>query len=802
MPQNSNRQLFVGIFLIALSTLTYEILLTRIFSVTMGYHFAFIAISVAMFGMTLGSVIVYLRPHLFPQEKIFICLGRLTFYFSVSSWLCFLIHISIPFINDINLIGFLSTGFTYSIITIPFVFSGICISLLLTRFSDIVNKLYASDLAGAGLGCLIVIVLLDYAGAPLSVFFVSLLLAIAAAVFTLKVRNIFSSMVIPAYILLLTIFSFIFLITVINNEPLLRIFWIRGEYVNKPLWEKWNSFSRISIDGDSTRYEIPFGWGLSNTYDRARKVRQLMMNVDAHSTTVVTYFTGDTSQLLHLKYDVANSVNYLRREADVLVIGSGAGRDILSSIVFGQKSTLGIEINRDMIKAINEDFGSFTGHLDRYPGIEFVGDEARSFLYRLDEKFDIIQISVIDDWKATASGTFVLMENALYTRETWKLLLDRLKPDGILTVTRSYTKKPVEHYRLVNLACDALTLHGISDFRKHLVHIRCLQKERYEEGLGTGTLLVGLSPFTENELRIIDSLCTVFQFDKILTPLECADSNFAMVSSDQKTRNTFNENFPLDIKSPTDDRPFFFHLMKFTDIFRLSFWKEWDIAYNARAVFVVLVLFMLMLILTAASVIIPLGITSKKISITGYTYYFVFFAAIGLGFMMVEISQIQRLNIFLGHPSLSLSCVLLTILISAGCGSYFSSRVISLKGATIIFVVLLFFLTLTGILTPLVTNYLRTSDTFVRAVASSLILVPAAFFMGMAFPITIRRILSIKPEIAPWLWGINGAASVLATVVTVMISMSLGISFSYWSGVFCYLVAAASLLFEQKRVVR
>jgi len=163
-----------------------------------------------------------------------------------------------------------------------------------------------------------------------------------------------------------------------------------------------------------------------------------MLNIDAHSTTVLSHFNGDTSELSHLKYDVSNLAQYLRPNGDIMIIGSGAGRDVLSSLAFGQKNILGIEINKDMISAINNDFGDFTGHLDKYPNVEFVGDEARSYIQRMDSarKFDIIQVSVIDNWSAAASGAFVLTENALYTKETWKLFLSRLKPNGILTVQR------------------------------------------------------------------------------------------------------------------------------------------------------------------------------------------------------------------------------------------------------------------------------------------------------------------------------------------------------------------------------
>jgi hypothetical protein len=291
---------------------------------------------------------------------------------------------------------------------------------------------------------------------------------------------------------------------------------------------------------------------------------------------------------------------------------------------------LGIEINKDMINAVNDDFGGFTGHLDKYPNVEFVGDEARSYIQRLDKQFDIIQLSVIDNWSASASGAFVLTENALYTIETWKLLLSRLKPDGILTVTRFYRSKPVEHYRLMNICADALNSLGITDIRRHVVLVKCLQEERKQDSSGTGTMLISKSPFSEQELNIVDSLCKTFEFENILSPASVKDSVFAILSSSQNERNKFNDNFPVDIKSPTDDRPFFFHYMKFRDLSKTSFWKEWDMGFNAKAIFILLTLAATMLCLSLLCIIVPLKITSKKVSLQGTLPFFVFFAAIGI----------------------------------------------------------------------------------------------------------------------------------------------------------------------------
>ncbi len=792
-----SRNIYIGIFLVALSTLMYEILLTRIFSVTMGYHFAFMAVSLAMFGMTVGAIIVYIFPKKFPQENINQILAKQAFYFSITTVISFLIHLFIPFIHGMSIAGMAITAFTYAEISVPFVFSGICISLLLTRFPSSVNRLYAADLIGASLGCILVVIVLNISGGPTGVFITALFSAAASFYFSKgSVHKSGFSKAIIIYTIVLFAFSAVHTVLVQKHEPLLRLYWVRGEWAEKPLYEKWNSFSRVSIDGDSTKYEVPFGWGLSNKYDRSRKIRQLMLNIDAHSTTVLSHFNGDTTELSHLKYDVSNLAQYLRPRGDIMIIGSGAGRDVLSSLAFGQKNILGIEINKDMISAINKDFGDFTGHLDKYQNVEFVGDEARSYIQRMDtaRKFDIIQVSVIDNWSAAASGAFVLTENALYTTETWKLFLSRLKPNGILTVTRFYRAKPIEHYRLMNITADALLESGIKDIRSHVMLIKCQQQERLEDRSGTGTLLISKSPFSDNDIKTVDSLNRTFEFEEIISPKTAADSIFVKLTS-ENSRNELNNNFPLDITSPTDDKPFFFHYMNFSDLPNLQLWREWDMAFNAKAIFILLTLAGTMSVLSLLCIVIPLKITSKKISLKGTSGYFIYFMAIGLGFMLIEISQIQRLNIFLGHPTFSLAAALFTMLLSTGIGSYFSGAEKLIKRSVKIrFILLIGILILFGLITPYIINLFESSSTEIRILVSVIILFPMGLFLGMAFPIGMKLAGIHFPGITPWLWGINGVMSVLATILSIIIAMKYGISASYWSGAACYITAFAAFL--------
>ncbi len=785
---------YSGIFLISLSTLVYQILLTRIFSVTMGYHFAFMAISLAMFGLSAGSVYVYINRQTLIGENYENKLGKFSILFSITTLISFILHLYIPFVHGFSVLSIIIIVFTYTIISVPFIFSGICISIILTLKKKDVNKYYAADLCGAAIGCVLVVVILNYPGGLSGVFFAASLSALAALFWlrrsSLKIKN-------ACIVYTVLILSFAVLHSFLESEQkaIFRIQWVRGEYINKPLFEKWNSISRISVDGDSTKPEVPFGWGLSDKYDRNKKVQQLMLNVDSYSTTVLSKFDGDTSKLFHLRYDISNLVHSVRKNAEVLVIGSGAGRDVLSSIYFNQKSVLAIEINKDMISTSNKIFKGFTGGLDEYPKVKFVGDEARSYIQSIDDKFDIMQVSVIDNWSASSSGAFVLTENALYTIETWKMLFDHLKPEGILTVTRFYKQKPAEVYRLVSICSQTLLDNGINEPRKHISLVKCQQEERKADRSGTGLIMLSKSPLSNNDLSKIDSLCEALDFEIMLDANICRDSVLYNIVSNTPNRINFINNFPIDIKPPTDDKPFFFHLLSFTDVINFGFWKQWDMEFNIKAIFILIVLLVTMIILLVLTVFIPLKNKKKNnFSLKNNFQFLIYFSAIGFGFMFIEISQIQRLNIYLGHPTYSIAVALFTLLLSSGAGSYLSisAKNISNKNLLIKFLLLIIAVLIIGIITNKVTYFTRHFDTNMRIIVSILLISPIGFFMGMCFPIGMKFINENNSLLIPWLWAVNGAASVTTTVLAVAVAMNFGISYSYWTGLACYIIAFIS----------
>lgn len=787
------RSTYAGLFMVTLATLMYETLLTRIFSVTMWYHFAFVAISIAMFGATVGSILVYRLPSYFTQERAPYHLALSSLLFALSAVASFLTYLGVLLISRSSAV--LLYTITYVVISVPFVFSGICVSLAMTKFPRQVSRLYAADLAGAALGCLLFIFILRITDGPTAVIIVAFLACIGTIL--LAAGDGFDGLRRAAVVagLLLGAFAVVNTVLVNRQAALLRLVWLKGKIEERPLYEKWNSFSYIRVAGDPVIPEEPFGWGLSSRYPSDRQVRQLAMTIDASAVTVLAAFDGDLDDLEHLKYDITNLVHYIRPDSKALIVGTGGGRDILSALVFGQKSVVGVEINQDIIDTVNHRFGDFTGHLDRDSRVTFVNDEARSYIARQSDRFDIIQVSLIDTWAATAAGAYVLTENSLYTVEAWDIFLEHLTPDGVLTFSRWYfLDRPGEVYRLTSLASASLMQLDVENPRDHIVVVRHIPGEEATDAPdGIGTILVNKAPFSDRDLDTIEKIAAEMQFEMVLSPRFSLDSTFATIASGRDL-DTFAVQFPINIAPPTDDNPFFFNMLRLRDVPNRELWRQGKMSFNMRAVSALAALLVIVVSLTLLCVVVPLALTTKRAKPRARRAWplFVFFGGIGFGFMLVEISQMQRLIVFLGHPTYSLSVVLFTLLLSSGLGSYSTQRIGNpgMKGPAIVrLVLLLCVLAAFGTLTPFAIDAFQGATTSLRILVAVVMLFPLGLFMGMAFPLGMKIASAKSAHLTPWLWGINGATSVCASVVAVAIALSSSISTSFWTGFFCYVVA-------------
>jgi hypothetical protein len=775
------RATYAGLFLVTLATLMFEILLTRIFSVTLWYHFAFVAVSVAMFGLTAGALAIYLIPRWFPQERTRTAMAVSAAAFGASLVAAVLVHITLRTDNEYRL------AITYLLTSVPFVFSGICVCLALTRYPGAVGRLYAVDLAGAALGCIALILLLAVMDGVSAVFAIGALALGAALVWAppdarkLRVAAAGLAMLMGGLAALNNIGAH-------RQEPLFAIRWTKiGDEV-RPVYERWNAFSRITVH--AYKPTDPVGWGLSPTYRAERSVPLAWLVIDAGAGTLLTEFKGDLREVDYLRFDIINLAHHLRPAAKTAVIGAGGGRDVLSALLFKAPQVVALEFNGVTLDTVNGRFAKFTGHLDRIPGVTFVHDEARSWLARSPERFDLIQASWIDTWAATAAGAFVLSENSLYTREAWRIFLDHLTPSGIVTFSRFYSpQNPREAARLTALARAALLDRGVAEPERHimLAATRWVPDRKRDP---TATILVSSAPFSAEDVARMRAVCDELQFDLVLAPGLPPSAPPLVRAAAAGEALSERTPFAYSIVAPTDDRPFFFNMLSLTSLLdpEVRALKDANILV-ARTLFWLLAT---VVGLAALCVGLPLVLRSAEVRPRGADAGLVaYFAAIGLGFMFVEIALLQRLAIFLGHPTYALGVLLFGLLLSCGAGSFLATRGRALAP---VLLALLALLIVTGALgLPRLALALEGEPTPARIGVALAFIAPPGVLMGMAFPFGVSAALGRRDGLLPWLWGINGAASVLASVLAVLIALELGIGANLWIGAACYLVAAAAL---------
>jgi hypothetical protein len=780
------RATYLGLFLVTMSTLMLEIALTRIFSVTMWYHFAFVAISVALFGMTVGALAVHLLPHRFPQAGVERQLWAFALLFAVAVAVCFAVQLAIPFTPRATVGGIASVVATCVVISIPFVFSGVVVCLALTRFPRRVNRLYAVDLIGAGLGCVLLVLLFSWIDGPSLVVLIGAIAALGAVAFATAHRERRALAISAVAVAVLGGFAGMNAYQYTQGSPLLKIIWAKEARDPDHDYERWNAFSRLTVDGDA---ENP-----NNNL--------LSLVIDTTAGTGLNRYSGDPDESDFTRDLVQNLPHHIRSDADVFVVGVGGGTDVLSALEFEQRSVTGAEINGDIIDLVHNRFGDFTGHLDDDPRVEIVNDEARSHLARTDDRYDIIQISLIDTWAATAAGAFALSENSLYTTDAWGLFMDRLQEGGILSVTRYYRTQdangspvePLETYRTLALASDVLTQRGVEDPRQHIV---AYQAKTGFPGVDLATVLVSPDRFSSSDLATVAETSEGLGFTPLLTPTVAADPLLGALTAPGGPSDSLND-VDADISPPTDNRPFFFQMADIGTFLRGDIGSD---DHVTRPVLVLGLLAVTVVGLAACCIGLPLLLTRRKDGdraerrrvLPLYTY----FLGIGLAFLLIEIAQLQRLSIFLGHPTYGLTVSLFSVLVFSGIGSMLTERIVRPdrpRALLVPLIALSVVVVAAGLVTPTVLRAMDGATTPARIATAVALLAPLALVMGMPFAVGMRAAAGVANAPTAFLWGINGAASVCASVVAVVIALFYGISAAFWTGALMYGLALASMV--------
>jgi spermidine synthase len=754
----ADRPTLLGIALLCWANLLLEVLITRLFSATMFYHFTFMAVGLAMFGVAASGVYVFLRAekfatnvqrHLRVYAHLFAAATLAAVVFA-TKWPVFKGG-KVPQMGAatiLHLVGLVV--FT----ALPFFFAGVVVSLSLTWFRDDVNRVYFFDLAGAAAAALVCGLVLGIFGGPTAVLVAAMAGLVGAALFdrTLKWRWI------PVGVAALAVAANLV-------HPMIRVGSVKWEA--KLTFEKWNVFSRISVDKHLT---IKIDAGAATTI---HSLKMLEPDLEKTKITALAFATWDTPP------------------DKVLIIGPGGGRDVLFAIAAGAKDITGVEINpliaNDVMRG---EFAAETAGLYSDPRVHIEVDEGRSFVRRSGSKYDMIQASLVDTWAATAAGAFALTENTLYTLEAFDDYFSHLTDRGVVTMTRFYGGEGApESTRLLILAAGALEQRGIkpADVRKHIFFaVGTLEPQ--------GTLVAKLGEFTPDEIKRLEDRAAVAKMLVAVSPRTPGTSQFekyldAGAWSDA-VRDARDELTP-----PTDDRPFFFFFQKFGDLFQLHGKQIYDASlWVIVSLGSVLGLGFIFIMLPLAVRLIRRGTQSKiepaRVQVATLTY----FGLVGFAFMAVEIALMQRFTLFVGHPSYSLLVVLFSVLLSTAAGAMLTGRfpiaklgrVMLVAGAALGALATLYGLVLGDLLRSWIGM-----ERPLRIAITAVLVAPCGLLMGAMIPSAVRVLAAAKSSLVPWGWGVNGAMSVIGTSIATIIAIYGGFTATFIVGAVMYAVAGA-----------
>ena len=776
---------FAAVFMICAGTLMYEVVLTRLLSAVSWYYLAFVSISMAMFGMTVGALAVQLRPDLFDEKRVPCRMAQASFALAVSAPLALLTMLAVP----IDLSYALETLYSFllfsAIISVPFFFSGVAVCLSLTKTAFPIGRVYFADLLGAASGCFASVALMKLMDAPSGIFAISALLFFGSASYAKyagDLRGHRRSCVFAAAMLV---------VTGLNASTLhgIQPIWSKGKIDRREhlLAEIWNPISKVrAVQPELTD---AFLWGPSPRVPRTR-VEQIWLDIDNDAATPITRYQGDLATLDFLRYDVTSIGAKLRAGGTAAIIGVGGGRDVLNCALNEFHRIVGIEVNSTIVDLTKKQLEWFSG-FDKIPGFELHTDEGRSYLTRTDESFDLIQASLVDTWAATTAGAMTLTENSLYTVDAWRVFYRHLKLGGLIAFSRwNYGAKAAQIVRLFSVGWGTLIAEGVTNPGGH---IALLSSGRI------ATLLLSNRPFSEKDISMLRQIADTMDFELLFLPgQETLLPELKTITAARTFRDLarLRDVGLYDFSPVFDSSPYFFNAVRLHSVAPLFLERARD--PNLHAMLFVFCFMLAAIMLVVLTILWPVkhwasGHAAARQAPLGGIAYFI---AIGLGFMLIEIAMMQQLSIFLGHPIYSLVVVLVGLILSTGIGSLVSDK-LGLSSSLVCrlpaFAVTLLIVLYSIAVLPVIHHFVP-AVLWQRVALSLALVTPCGFLMGFCFPVGIRWMKVLRQEEnLPWMWALNGAAATLGSFVAIVISMETTITICAVTGASCYLLAALAL---------
>jgi Spermine/spermidine synthase domain len=785
MPRDdvASRRELAAVALVSATLLMTELALTRIFSVVMYYHFAFLAISIALFGLSASGVFAYIARRWLEKYPSDALLAREAAVYAACTVIALfvLVRLRVGLNYSPRNLGLMLA--IYALAALPFFSGGLVITLAISRFSSNINAVYAADLTGAAAGCLALIPLLNYVGAPGVVLAAAALALSAGVLFTPSPRRLrFAGAAVVAMIALM--------VGQLSGLAVFDVADTKGHAGDRVLFSKWNSFSRIGV------YERTHGdWSLSRAY-RGPLPDSRYMDIDSAASTPILHVGENLANVQYLRYELTALAYRLKEKTpapgfSALVIGPGGGRDLVSALVFGAAHVDGVEINPIIANDVMRDrFREYSGGIYTHPRVRILIDDGRSFVRRTPDRYDVIQASLVDTWAATAAGAYTLTENTLYTVEAFNDYLDHLTDGGILAITRWV----LDGLRLISLAQAACESRGLDAASR----LAIIQQDR------VATFLLKKSPFTRSEIAELREAANRLGFSVLYAPgvsgnepevsewIDGKNTNDYPRLIRTNNRQAFFEQYDDDIRPTTDDRPFYFHTTKLKNQFQVAFGRSMLFGNGLSAL---LTLMGLSAALVALFVLLPLAVASGPLP-RGWFGWLVYFGALGAGFMLIEVGILQRFVLLLGHPVYSLTVTLFSLLLGTGLGAAWSRRLsesrLERSAAIALLLVAGLGVIVVGVVTPLI-SWAIPFERPIRIVIAVAVLVPIGMLLGVPMPTGLRLLRNRAPQLVSWAWGINGALSVVGATFAIFVAMNWGFRATLLAASATYLIGFTAL---------
>jgi spermidine synthase len=741
-----------AVFLLSCSALLFQVAQTRLFSATLGYHLTFVAVSIALLGVGAGATAAALLDRRASRPST----ARLAVLASAS----YVLALGVASVVDPAAIdSSLAVVLIYAASSVPYALVSWVVVRALVADPAWAGRTYAADLAGAAAGGLIAFLAMSALGAQGEYGLAAAFAAIAALTLANGIgrRRVALTAVVPTVLLTIALANFGDQIAPIRTaafKPILDDI-RKGAAVEAGRWDPQGRVDvvRYGASGSSNAYDF-----LVDSRFQGQRPDSLLMRIDFDAATVIVE-DGTKADGAVFRSSVLATPYALVHKPNVLVIGPGGGIDVLVALNGDARAVTGVDVNRAVIATVQGPYRDYGGALYDDPRVTVVADEARSFVRRSSDNYDVIVMTVVDSWAALQSGAYALSESYLYTEEAFADYVGHLAPSGVLSIGRWYRDPPSEMLRAMEVASAGLRRLGVASPERHLAVVR---------SAAFGLLLVRADAFDDASINEVRDFAGQHGFEVAYDPV---GGTGALATAFASNRGHIPS---------TDDHPFFFDSVPLGETLA----GRAPLALGHQTLLAALIM---ALVLSIALILLPLRRSVSRADARLTRWVTTYAVLLGGGFIVVEIVLLQRLTLYLGQPTLALAVGVAGLLSGAAVGSASIRRLSGgLRGATIGSTVAL---AAVLVIFPRAAEATLAAPLIARVACALVFAIALGLPLGTVFPRVLRAAGAHDPSLLAWAWGVNGAASVIGSILAAGLALETGFTSLAWLAIVCYVAA-------------